>query len=103
METFFIRNLGSEVAGVAGAMSKLDFTVAAGYNPNFRRQAVLLAACGSAPLYVKCVGRSGGAPTMNTQNWHLQVPSGQSVLVRATREVDLYLLGSAAYTALELG
>jgi hypothetical protein len=103
MEFYLIRNVGAEITGAAGATAKLDFTAASAYNPDFRRQAILLASCGTAPIYVKLVGRSGTAPTITSSNWHIQVPAGQSVVTQATREVDVYVNGSTAYTAVELG
>lgn len=104
MEFYLIHNVGSEATGTAGATAKLDFTGATGYTADFRRQAVLVASCGASSIYAKVVGRgSGVTPTITSSNWHIQIPAGQSVLIRATREVDLYLNGSTAYTAQELG
>jgi hypothetical protein len=104
MEFYLIRNVGAEVTGTAGATAKLDFTVGTNYAANFLRQAVLVASCGASPVYAKVVGRSSGiTPTITSTNWHVQIPAGQTVLIRATREVDVYLNGSTAYTAQELG
>ena len=103
MEFYLIRNVGSEVTGTAGGTAKLDFSVASGYTADFRRQAVLIASCGASPIYAKVAGRSGSAPTITSSNWHVQIPAGKSVLIRAAREVDVYLNGSSAYTAQELG
>ena len=103
MEFYLIHNVGAELTGTAGATAKLDFSSGTNYAANFRRQAVLVASCGASPVYAKIVGRGGSAPTVTSSNWHIQIPAGQTVLIRATREVDVYLLGTTAYTAQEIG
>jgi len=103
MEFYLIHNAGAEVTGTAGATAKLDFSGGANYGVNFKRQAVLIASCGASPIYAKVVGRNGSAPTVTSSNWHVQILAGQTVLLRATREIDVYLNGSTAYTAQELG
>lgn len=103
MEFYLIRNVGAELVSTAGATSKLDFTAGTNYASDFRRQAVLFANSGTAPVYVKVGGRNSGTSTVTSSNYHLQVPAGQSVTLRATREVDLYVNGSSSFTAVELG
>jgi hypothetical protein len=103
MEFYLIRNVGAELVATAGATSKLDFSTGTNYASDFRRQAVLVANSGTAAIYVKVGGRNNGSPTVTSTNYHLQVPVGQSVTLRATREVDLYVNGSSAFTAVELG
>jgi hypothetical protein len=109
MEFYLIHNVGAECVGTAGATAKIDFTGANGaqttsnYAANTQRQGVMIAGCGASPLYVKVVGRTSGiTPTITASNYHIQVPAGQTVMIRATREVDVWVYGSTAFTAVEV-
>lgn len=104
MEFFLIRGIGSEVTGTAGATAKLDFTGASGYAANFKRQAIVVASCGAATVYIKLIGRSAAAPpTVSAATFHFAVPAGSSAVIQCTRDVDAYLFGTTAFTAVELG
>lgn len=110
MEFYLIHNVGAECAGTAGATAKIDFTgvnvafTTSNYAANMQRQGVLVASTGASPLFLKLVGRGSGiTPTVSASNYHFQVPSGQTVMIRATREVDAWLYGTSGFTAVEVG
>lgn len=110
MEFYLIHGVGAECVGTAsGTATKIDFTGGNGaqttsnYAANNQRQGVLVTSCGAAAIYAKVVGRGSGiTPTITSTNYHIPIPAANGAFIPATREVDVWVIGSTAFTAVEV-